>query len=120
MTFKTIEDLQDRAKMKAALGVQIARALKSSYSIDAIASEHCVDVMLEGFAYRLKLYSEREPADALATIALRQAHQGLISSLAAEHPSFKSCCRMAKLWISRQHLSNQFHKHYLKFHSILF
>ena len=94
------------AKMKAALGVQIARALKSSYSIDAIASEHCVDVMLEGFAYRLKLYSEREPADALATITLRQAHQGLISSLAAEHPSFKSCCRMAKLWISRQHLSN--------------
>ena len=94
------------AKMKAALGVQFARALKSSYSIDAIASEHCIDVMLDGFAYRLELYSEREPADVLATITLRQAHQGLISSLVAEHPSFKPCCRMAKLWISRQHLSN--------------
>jgi U3 small nucleolar RNA-associated protein 22 len=94
------------AKMKAALGVQLARALKTSYSIDAIASEHCVDVLLDGFAYRLTLYSEREPADVLSTIALRQAHQGLVSSLAAEHPSFKSCCRMAKLWVSRQHLSN--------------
>jgi len=94
------------AKMKAALGVQLAQTLKSSYGMDAIASEHCVDVLMDGFAYRLMLYSEREPAEAMATIALRQAHQGLISSLAAEHPSFKHCCRLSKLWIARQHLSN--------------
>ena len=93
-------------KMKAALGVQLALTLKSSHGVDAIASEHCIDVLLDGFAYRLVLYSDREPAETLATINLRQAHQGLISSLAAEHPSFKHCCRMAKLWVSRQHLSN--------------
>ena len=94
------------AKMKAALGVQLAQTLRSSYGMEAIASEEYVDILMEGFAYRLVLFSEREPAEAMAVIALRQAHQGLISSLAAEHPSFKHCCRLAKLWISRQCLSN--------------
>ena len=107
-------------KMKAAVGVQLAHALKSSYGTEAIASEHCIDVLFEGFAYRLLLYSERDlialqkksasvgwaiiPPE--KDIPLRQSHQGLISSLVGAHSSFKTCCRLAKLWVARQYLGN--------------
>lgn len=107
-------------KMKAAIGVQLALSLRSTFGIDASASEHCIDVLYEGFAFRLLLFSERDlqafqmknesvgwsqisPAE---NIPLRQKHQGLISSVAAENPSFKICCRLAKLWIARQYLGN--------------
>ena len=107
-------------KMKAAVGVQLAHALKSSYGTEAIASEHCIDVLFEGFAYRLLLFSERDllalqkksASVGWATIPpekdipLRQSHQGLISSLVGAHPSFKTCCRLAKLWVARQYLGN--------------
>lgn len=107
-------------KMKAAIGVQLAQSLLSTFSIYSIASEQYVDVLYEGFVFRLTLYTER---DLLAlkrknesgecsiippteNIPLRQLHQGLISSIAAENPSFKLCCRLAKLWISKQYLGN--------------
>ncbi|KAI8108438.1 hypothetical protein M9434_006464 [Picochlorum sp. BPE23] len=108
------------SKMKAALGVQLAQSLKSTYGIDAHASEKFVDVLFEGFAYRIILFSERDVAAVQKkaksvgwsvispeeNIPLRQDHQGLISSLVAAHPSFKNCCRLSKLWVNRQCLGN--------------
>ena len=108
------------SKMKAALGVQLAQSLKSTYGIDAHASEKFIDVLFEGFAYRIILFSERDVAaiqkkaksvgwsviSPEENIPLRQDHQGLISSLTAAHPSFKNCCRLAKLWVTRQCLGN--------------
>ncbi len=46
-------------KMKAALGVQLAQTIETSLGLTALASETCVDVYYEGFAYRLTLYSGR-------------------------------------------------------------
>ena len=45
--------------MKAALGVQLAQALESSFGLDAQASEDYVDVLTDGFAVRLFLFSNR-------------------------------------------------------------
>lgn len=45
--------------MKAALGVQLAQALESSFGLDAQASEDYVDVLTDGFAVRLCLFSNR-------------------------------------------------------------
>ncbi|KAG2440710.1 hypothetical protein HXX76_003567 [Chlamydomonas incerta] len=49
-------------KMKAALGLQLAGALSSSYGHHVSASEEAVDVLLDGFAFRLVLYSGRDEA----------------------------------------------------------
>ncbi|GLC36668.1 hypothetical protein PLESTM_000487400 [Pleodorina starrii] len=49
-------------KMKAALGLQLAGALASSYSHHVVASEESLDVLLDGFAFRLVLYSGRDEA----------------------------------------------------------
>lgn len=48
--------------MKAALGVQLAAALASGYGLHASAAEECVDVLADGFAFRLVLYSGRDEA----------------------------------------------------------
>lgn len=46
-------------KVKAALGCQLAEALGSSFGVSASASEACVDVLADGFAFRLFLWSTR-------------------------------------------------------------
>ena len=45
--------------MKAALGVQLAQALESSFGLDAQATEDHVDVLTDVFAIRLFLFSNR-------------------------------------------------------------
>ncbi|KAG2441964.1 hypothetical protein HYH02_009758 [Chlamydomonas schloesseri] len=49
-------------KMKAALGLQLASTLSASYGHHVSASEEAVDVLLDGFAFRLVLYSGRDEA----------------------------------------------------------
>ena len=75
--------------------------------------------MMNGFVFRLRLYSERDfiiqektNADNLDgippedNITLRQSHQGFISALAAQYPALESSIRLAKFWIARQWLGN--------------
>jgi hypothetical protein len=45
--------------MRAALGCQLAEAVAGAYGLRAAASEACVDVCADGFAFRLFLHSER-------------------------------------------------------------
>ena len=56
---KWADDPEAFKKMKAALGVQLAQALESSFGVDAEASEEYVDVLTDGFAIRLYLFSNR-------------------------------------------------------------
>lgn len=46
-------------KAKAALGCQLAQALAASSGVTASASEACIDVLADGFAFRLLLWSSR-------------------------------------------------------------
>ena len=55
---KWADDPEAFKKMKAALGVQLAQALESSFGLDAEASEEYVDVLTDGFAIRLFLFSK--------------------------------------------------------------
>ena len=58
-TGKWADDPEAFRKMKAALGVQLAQALESSFGLDVEASEDYVDVLTDGFAIRLFLFSNR-------------------------------------------------------------
>ena len=56
--------------MKAALGVQLAQALESSFGLDAQATEDHVDVLTDGFAIRLFLFSNRWASTTRTTAVL--------------------------------------------------
>jgi hypothetical protein len=46
-------------KVKAALGVQLAHALEKGHGLMCRVSEHFVDVLTDGFAFRVHLYCSR-------------------------------------------------------------
>lgn len=46
-------------KMKAAIGIQIGEELFTNVGLRADASEECLDVFADGFAFRLYIFSER-------------------------------------------------------------
>ena len=46
-------------KVKAALGVQLALALETAHGLTCRASEEFVDVLSDGFAFRLRLHCSR-------------------------------------------------------------
>ena len=46
-------------KAKAAMGCQLADELASGFGLHAHPSEHCIDVLADGFAFRIFLASER-------------------------------------------------------------
>lgn len=50
------------AKTKAALGLQLANALETAHGYKTIGSEECVDVLVDGYAFRLLFYSARDEA----------------------------------------------------------
>ncbi|GAB4820593.1 hypothetical protein N2152v2_007639 [Parachlorella kessleri] len=107
-------------KMKAALGVQLAQALQASYGLEAQAAEGgYVDVLCEGFAFRLLLATERDAAMQQKALAMAQAsrvdpsldlplrawHQGAIASVAGANPAFEPTARLAQRWVGAHLLS---------------
>ena len=53
------KDLAAYYKTKAAMGAQLAEELTGSYGLHAAPSEHCIDVFVQGFAFRIFLHSVR-------------------------------------------------------------
>jgi hypothetical protein len=70
-------DNEAMAKMKAALGCEIANALESQLSMHARATEHCLDVYFSGFAFRLVLWSDRDEAIADRTLQVAPSASSL-------------------------------------------
>jgi Nrap protein nucleotidyltransferase domain 4 len=56
-------------KMRAALGCEIAMALETQHGLRARATEGHVDVYVDGFVLRLRMWTSRD--DALAVRAMR-------------------------------------------------
>lgn len=110
------------AKMKAAVGVELAQTLQSGFGIEASASEDYLDILSNGFAFRLILHTERDVAmQQMALTAagmphtppeedvnLRLWHYGTIAAAAAANPAFGPSVRLAKRWIGSQWLSPHF------------
>ncbi|CAL8472362.1 g11905 [Coccomyxa elongata] len=117
-------------KAKAAMGCQLADELATGFGLRTSASQSCVDVFAEGYAFRLFLSSDRDQAMAAkmsspdeatlgspggqlaarATFGALQrqlAHHALMSTLAGTAPAFPPTARLAHRWLSSQMLSNQ-------------
>ncbi|GIL78350.1 hypothetical protein Vretimale_7699 [Volvox reticuliferus] len=119
-------------KMKAALGIQLANSLSSSYGHHVVTSEEAIDVLMDGFAFRLILYSGRDEAmlarastgaAGLAGAAsvstpgsgplspeesplLLSWHHGLVSLVAGSNSAFAPAARLAARWVAAHMMSN--------------
>lgn len=64
------DDVEAFQKMKAALGVQLADQIFLSYGTRTRASEEHVDVFMDGFVFRLHIFSERSTSSSERTAGL--------------------------------------------------
>ena len=67
------------------MGCQLADELASGFGLHASASEQCVDVLAEGFAFRIFLASERCVVCHTFSVHLGQALPGLTTSMNLKH-----------------------------------
>ncbi|CAD7698748.1 unnamed protein product [Ostreobium quekettii] len=100
-------------KTKASFGTQVAMALEASSGLRATATENGVDVLMDGFVFRLRIYTHnREEMFAAAGIRselLRLSqHHGLVSLVSGQHQSFALSTRLSKRWIASQMMANDF------------
>ena len=122
------DDAAAAAKVRAALGTQLAGALTDAYRWPAAASEAGVDVCIDGYAFRLRLWTARDvdgaardaarraaaaragapppPAspgaaaahDAMTALQARIAHATLLAPLAGAAPGFGDGARLLARW----------------------
>ncbi|CAG9460237.1 unnamed protein product [Pedinophyceae sp. YPF-701] len=123
------EDSEAYFKMRAALGIQLGSACEEAYGHPFRASEPCVDMLVDGFALRLILNTDREdiiaekaaltgkpaaPDPALAV--LRGVHgatpvarmlwlHGTVAYVSQKHPAMPAVARLAKRWAAARLLS---------------
>ncbi|KAL3158789.1 hypothetical protein ABBQ32_011516 [Trebouxia sp. C0010 RCD-2024] len=109
---KWADDPEAFRRMKAALGVQLAQALESSFGLDAEASEDYVDVLTNGFAIRLFLFSNRDEIMAARSdsessqrsvsrlLRQRAQHHGLVTGIAGHNLAFSPAARLAVRWVA--------------------
>eukprot|EP00798_Chlamydomonas_sp_ICE-L_P031575 gene31575-6769_t len=109
-------------KMKAAMGLQLAEALHRNHALHTSATEEAIDVLMDGFVFRLVLYSGRDEAmlskvllttkRAPAELSAEESplmhnwHHGLISLIGGANPAYAPSVRLARRWVGAHMLSN--------------
>lgn len=97
------------AKARSAFLLQIAERLSTDMGIDSISSEDSVDVLFEGFAFRLTLDPQGGHVAAVGTDAssfqFRNKHYSALAVLVDKYPEFAPTVRLAKRWIAGHMLS---------------
>lgn len=100
-------------KTKAAFCLQIAQSLRKKYGVGCIASEDAVDIIMEGYVFRLLLMYDKDPTRAMTSkddeqlgtvsstqdLLLQSSHSSLIQGLYGTYPAFGPTVRLAKRWI---------------------
>ncbi|GMH24573.1 hypothetical protein Nepgr_026416 [Nepenthes gracilis] len=102
-------------KIKSAFLLKIGESLESHWGMTCIASEDNVDVLLLGYAFRLKILHERGLSLLKRQIGgnqvkrvsftdkklfLRSQHSSMINGLQGRYPVFGSVVRLAKRWVA--------------------
>lgn len=125
------DDTNAVSRIKTAFYIKIGEALEASLSGASSAPAHdFVDVYFNGFAFRVRIFYEKElshrfaivaqmpPGAARAAAALpahafrrdlvvRPMHHAVIRALAARQPSFAAACRIFKVWLSKHLFSSR-------------
>jgi len=97
------EDAEAVEKTRAAFALAIAAELGSAFGIDSSCSERSVDVLFEGFAFRLHVTTEAEWRRGRdGGVAARAGHAAALAGACGAHPSLAPTVRLAHRWLSSQ------------------
>jgi U3 small nucleolar RNA-associated protein 22 len=85
----------------------LAAALGAAYGTPCCAAEGAVDILFEGFAFRIRL-AEAEAFDAAPPLSARVAHAAAVAAACGRHGQLAVTVRLAKRWLAAQLLSGCF------------
>lgn len=95
-------------KTKTMMAIQLAESLRKSYAMPSIVSEEAVDLLFEGYAFRVHVNASAGGPHVKATeeeLHHRAAHAGLIASIAARFPMYGASTQLINRWIASQMFS---------------
>lgn len=99
-------------KTKAAFCLQIAQSLQKKWNVGCVAAEDAIDIIVEGYVFRLLLMYDKDPTRAMTSkddeqlgtvspahdLLLQSSHASLIQGLHGVYPAFGPTVRLAKRW----------------------
>ena len=100
--------------IKSSFLVLMGRGLREMFDYPSVAADDCLDVLLDGFVFRLRLHHRQpRPAPGLAPRrdpredAERAAlmHAKLVEAMARREQNFAATCRLCKRWMGSQMFS---------------
>eukprot|EP00457_Paulinella_chromatophora_P000713 gb/GEZN01000713.1/.p1 GENE.gb/GEZN01000713.1/~~gb/GEZN01000713.1/.p1 ORF type:complete len:1247 (-),score=274.37 gb/GEZN01000713.1/:10-3750(-) len=117
------DDLRAIARIKTAFYLRLGDALKQQYGLVVWVGLGCVDVMVDGFAFRLRICQQREllvlkadlaegrplppkgllgmlPGDLEWVLVHRPWLTSTLSGVQAQYPLFGPSCRLVKRWLA--------------------
>ena len=90
-------------KTRSMMAVQLAESLRKSYAMPSIIAEEAVDILFEGYAFRVHVSASAGGPHVKATeekLLARAAHAGLIASIAARFPMYGVSTQLITRWVS--------------------
>ena len=91
----------------------LLNSLQKKWGVGCVAAEDAVDIMMEGYVFRLTILYDKDPTRLMATktdkqlgtiptdqdLLLRSTHSSLLQGLHNVYPAYGPCVRLAKRWI---------------------
>ena len=106
--------------IKSSFLVLMGRELREMYDYQSIAQDDCLDVLLDGYVFRLRIHYRQQRVAAVPTELLpaplrrndaddgeraRLMHAKLIEAMTRREQNFAAICRLCKRWMSSQMFS---------------
>ncbi|XP_024527195.1 nucleolar protein 6 isoform X1 [Selaginella moellendorffii] len=99
-------------KTKAAFCLKIADSMHKQWHLDSVVSEDAVDILMNGFAFRISIAYEKDPTlikhkdmAAISNISIKDdlifhsVHSSTLNGLQGRCPAYGPTVRLAKRWI---------------------
>lgn len=104
------------AKLKTAFLLQISSLLKRQKQVASVPHEDCLDIMWEGYIFRLELCTSAEkdtwaymPLESIAEdvrdATLGPLHHSIVHSFQTLHPSYGDAVRLLQYWLAKSTFS---------------
>lgn len=108
------EDPDAIAKTRSMMAIQLAESLRKSYAMPSVIAEEAIDILFEGYAFRIHVNASAGGPHVKATeekLIERASHAGLIASIAARFPMYGLSTQLINRWVSSHmfspHLSDE-------------
>jgi U3 small nucleolar RNA-associated protein 22 len=100
------KDVESQKKTISAMALHVAISLEKGFGIRCVGTEDYIDIMYDGYAFRVALHASSGPSTLTAdSISKSIRHHTAISGLATKYSSYCSVVQLARRWFGSHLMS---------------